>query len=274
MTSCIVGFHMGDLLFVLSFVCSFFFLSKFFVKDISTTVKDRNFIFGIKVHNDKLYRGIDNGPSPICSSLYLFFFLSLHFFTPKISPQPVKIETLNLMHRFTRTSCIVGLKTAFSYLFFAIFCSFFFLSGFFVRDISTTVSNRNFKFGIEVRNKLYCEIANRHSPICSSLPFSFCPDFSSKISPQPFKIETSNLVYRFTMTSCILESKMGLLQFVLPYICSFFCLSRFFVKEHCGIEKGPSPICSSLYLFFFLSFQIFRQRYLHNRFKIETSNLV
>ena len=26
------------------------------------------------------------------------------------------------------------------------------------------------------------------------VPFFFSPDFSSKISPQPFKIETSNLV--------------------------------------------------------------------------------
>ena len=97
-------------------------------------------------------------------------------------------------------------------------CLFFFLSlQILVKDISTTVYERNFKFGMEVRNdKLYCEIANRHSPICSSLPFSFFPDFSSKISlsPQPFKIETSNLVYRFTTTSCIVESKMGLLLFV------------------------------------------------------------
>ena len=83
--------------------------------------------------------------------------------------------------------------------------------------MSTTVSDRNFKFGIEVRNDmLYCEIANGHSPICSSLPFSFFPEFLSKISPQPFKIETSNLVHRFTMTSCIVELKMGLLLFVLP----------------------------------------------------------
>ena len=59
----------------------------------------------------------------------------------------------------------------------------------------------------------------------------FFPDFSSKISPQPFKIETSNLVYRFTTTSCIVELKMGLLLFVLPYIYSFFFLSRFFVKD-------------------------------------------
>ena len=79
-TSCIVGLQMGILLFVLPFVCSFFFLSKFFVKDISTTVKDRNFIFGIQVHNHKLFRGIENGPSPICSSFYLFLFLSLQIF--------------------------------------------------------------------------------------------------------------------------------------------------------------------------------------------------
>ena len=77
---CIVGLQMGILLFVLPFVCSFFFLSKFFIKDISTTVKDRNFIFGIQVHNLKLYRGIENGSSPICSSFYLFLFLSFQIF--------------------------------------------------------------------------------------------------------------------------------------------------------------------------------------------------
>ena len=128
------------------------------------------------------------------------------------------------------TSCIVGLKMGL--LLFLFTYVFFFLSRFFVKDISITVSDRNFKFGIEVRyDKLYCEIANRHSPICSSLPFSFFSDFSSKISSQPFTIETSNLVYRFTTTSCIVESKMGLLLFVLLYICSFFCLSRIFVKD-------------------------------------------
>ena len=71
---------MGVLLFVLPCVCFFFFLSRFFVIDISTTVKDRNFKFGIQVHNDMLYRGVENGRSPICSSLYLFYFLSLQIF--------------------------------------------------------------------------------------------------------------------------------------------------------------------------------------------------
>ena len=54
------------------------------------------------------------------------------------------------------------------------------------------------------------------------VPFSFFPNFSSKISPQPLKIETSYLVYRLTTTSCIVGLKMGLLLFVLPFICSFF----------------------------------------------------
>ena len=52
---------------------SFFFLSIFFIKDLSKTIQDRNFIFGIHVDNDKLYRGIENEPSPVCSFLYLFF---------------------------------------------------------------------------------------------------------------------------------------------------------------------------------------------------------
>ena len=80
MACCIVGLKMGLLLFVLPCICSFFFLCRFFVKAISTAVIDRNFKFGIEVHNDKLYCGIENGPSPICSSLYLFFLLSLQFF--------------------------------------------------------------------------------------------------------------------------------------------------------------------------------------------------
>ena len=44
------------------------------------------------------------------------------------------------------------------------------------------------------------------------------PDFSSKISPQPFKIETSNLVYRCTMTSYYVGLKMDILLFFLPCI--------------------------------------------------------
>ena len=54
-------------------ICSslpFFFPSRIFVKDISTTVEDRNFKHGIQVNNDKLYCGIENGPSLICFSLY------------------------------------------------------------------------------------------------------------------------------------------------------------------------------------------------------------
>ena len=61
--------------------------------------------------------------------------------------------------------------------------------------------------------------------------FPFYLDFSSKISPQLFKIETSNLVFRFTTTSCIVGLKMDLLLFVFPCVYSFFFLSKFFVKD-------------------------------------------
>ena len=67
------------------------------------------------------------------------------------------------------------------------------------------------------------------SPKTTNQPFS--PDFSSKISPQPFKIETSNLVYRFTTTCCVVELNFGVLLFVLPCI-SFFCLSLFFHRRY------------------------------------------
>ena len=71
---------MSLLLFVLPCYYSFFFLSICYIKDICTTVLDRNFKFGIQDYNDKLYRGIENGPSPICSCIYLFSFLSLQIF--------------------------------------------------------------------------------------------------------------------------------------------------------------------------------------------------
>ena len=104
---------------------------------------------------------------------YIFLFFSPDF-SSKISPQLFKIETSNLIYRFTTTSCIVGLKMGLLLFVLPYVCSFFFLSRFLVKDISTTVLDRNFIFGIVVRNdKLYCEIANRYSPICSSFPFSF-----------------------------------------------------------------------------------------------------
>ena len=54
--------------------------------------------------------GMQNRHSPICSSLYLFLFLSLQICLSKISPQPFKIETSNLVYWFTTTGDNVGLK--------------------------------------------------------------------------------------------------------------------------------------------------------------------
>ena len=59
-------------------------------------------------------------------------------------------------------------------------------------------------------------------------PFSLSADFSSKISPQLFKIETSNLVYMFATTSCNVGLKRDILLFVLP--CIFLFLYIFHLR--------------------------------------------
>ena len=82
---------------LLLFFSSFFFLSRFFVKDISTTVEDRNFKFGIQVHNDKLCDGIENWPFPTCSSPIFHLFSISPDFSSNISAQLFKIETSNLV---------------------------------------------------------------------------------------------------------------------------------------------------------------------------------
>ena len=111
---------------------------KFFVKDFSESVQARVVIFGMQVDNDVLYLGIANQPSPAYSSLYLYIFLSLHF-SSKISPQLYRIETSNLVYRFTTTSCIVEMKMGLLLFVLPCICSLFFLSRFFVKDIFTTV---------------------------------------------------------------------------------------------------------------------------------------
>ena len=59
-------------MFVPPYVCSFFFIV--FVKDITTTISDKKFIFGCRLTAKKSYRGIEN---PLFS-LYLLFFLAMH----------------------------------------------------------------------------------------------------------------------------------------------------------------------------------------------------
>ena len=65
-----------------------------------------------------------------------------------------------------------------------------------------------------------------------------CPSFRPSVRPsvtlfrqrylkKQFKIETSYLVYRLTMTSCIVALRMSPLLLVLPCICSFFFLHIF-----------------------------------------------
>ena len=71
-------------------------------------------------------------------------------------------------------------------------------------------------------DKLYCGIENGPLFFPIFVVFSVSPDFSSKISPQPFKREILNLIWRFALTSWIVGLQMAILLFVLPCICSFF----------------------------------------------------
>ena len=42
---------------------------------------DRKFIFSIEIDREELNQGIENQPFPVCSSLHLFIFPSLHAFS-------------------------------------------------------------------------------------------------------------------------------------------------------------------------------------------------
>ena len=135
-----MGLRTSSLLFILPCICPFFFLSIFFVKDISTTIKDRKFIVGIQNNNDKFsYHGINNRFCPVCSSLYLLSFLSL----------------ILSLHAINTSIFVIDFSTTVQ-----------------DRRLICCVSIDN--------DLLRCGIENRHSPVYSSLYmffFSFCPYF-------------------------------------------------------------------------------------------------
>ena len=74
--------------------------------------------------------------------------------------------------------------------------------------------------------------------------FFFLSDFLSKISPQLFKIETSNLVYRFTMTRYNVGLKMGLLLFVVSCIFLSLYIFRLRYQPYASeaLKRGYSQI--------------------------------
>ena len=142
----------------------------------------RMLIFGMQVDDDLLYRGIENQPSLAYLSLYLPNFLSYHT-----------------------------------------------LMKFFVKDFSATTQGRMLIFGMHVDDDLlYCGIENQSSPaysslyLCNFLSFRTLMKFSSKISQEPCKVESSSLVCRLLMTCCIVGLKTSLLLLILPCICPIF----------------------------------------------------
>ena len=113
---------------------------KFFVKDFCEIVQATVFIFGMQVDNDVLYHGIVNQPSPSYSSLYLSYFLSFHTLNDEIFVKDFS-ETVQA------TVFIFGMQVDNDVLYHGIanllilpcIYLFFFLSTFFVKDISKTV---------------------------------------------------------------------------------------------------------------------------------------
>ena len=119
---------------------------KFFLKDFSEIVLARAFIFGMHIDNDVLYRGIGNQPSPSHSSLYLFDFLSFHTSNDEIFVKDFSEIVQARVFIFGMQvdndvlyCCTVGLQTSLLLLILPCIYLFFFLSTFFVKDISTTV---------------------------------------------------------------------------------------------------------------------------------------
>ena len=126
---------------------------KFFVKDFSETVQARVVIFSMQVDNDVLYRGIANQHSPAYSSLYLSDFLTFHTLNDEIFVKDFSETVLARVFIFgmqvdndvlycgiaNQPYCTVGLPTSLPLLILPCIYLFFFLSTFFVNDISTTV---------------------------------------------------------------------------------------------------------------------------------------
>ena len=145
---CIVGLQTSLLLLILFCICPIFFLSilrmmKFFVKDVYETVQARVVIFGMQVDNDVLYRGIANQPSPAYSSLYMSNFLSFHTLNDEIFVkdfcETVQAREVIFVCRLIMMYCTVKLRTSLLLLILPCIYLFFFLSTFFIKDMSTAV---------------------------------------------------------------------------------------------------------------------------------------
>ena len=115
---------------------------KFFVKDFCETVQARVVIFGMQVDNDVSYRGIANQPSPAYSSLYSSNFLSFHTlvkFFVKDFCETVQARVVIFGVQVDNEILYRGIANQPSPLILPCIYLFFFLSTFFVKDISTTV---------------------------------------------------------------------------------------------------------------------------------------
>ena len=118
-------------------------MMKFFVKDFCETGQARVFIFGMQVDNDVLYRRIANQPSPAYSFLYLSNFLSVHTLNDEIFikdfSETVQARVFIFGMQVDNDVLFRGIANQPSPAYSSLIYLFFFLSTFFVKDISTIV---------------------------------------------------------------------------------------------------------------------------------------
>ena len=144
--------------------------------------------------------------------------------------------------------CIVGLRTSRLLLILPCICPIFFLSivsvmKFFVNDFCETVQAGIVIFGEQVDNDvLYRGIGNQPSSAYSSLYLSNFLSFHTLIMKFFVKDFCETVQARIVIFGMQVDNNV----------------------LYCGIANQPSVAYSSLYLSFFHSLYIFRQRYLHN----------
>ena len=124
----------------------------------------------------------------------------------------VQLENSYLVCMLIMIYCIAGLRTSLLLLILPCICPIFFLSILrmmrFSSKISLKLCKLEYSYLVCRLLMMYYTVGLQTSLLMCLffhvfIYFSFSPHFPSKVSPQLYRIETSNLIYRFTTTSCI-----------------------------------------------------------------------
>ena len=183
----------------------------------------------IHMDNELLYCGIENRTPCFYSSLYLSIFLSLRLNLCHSFIQ-CKLESSNIIYICRMSDCIVGLRLR---VMAPIFHPFLFLSLYYMFTfkicfgvISRTFIARMLKLGILMDNELlYCGIENltpcSYSSLYLSIFLSFKAKFVPQFSPELCKLESSNMIYIFRMSDCIVRLRLRVMAPIFLFLSIF-----------------------------------------------------